>query len=88
MSKGELSEDLENLLAEYRCKISQMSMKFRNNEYHYKTRKKMAKILACYMASNEELEQLMDIRYEATQKEWFKPSKYSEYLDSILKFGL
>lgn len=86
MSKGELSEDLENLQKEYRCKISQMSMKFRNNEYHYKTRKKMAEILACYMASNDELEQLMDIRYEATQKKRFKPSKYGEYLDNILKF--
>lgn len=88
MSNGELSKDLENLQAEYRYKISQMSMKIRNNEYHYKTRNKMAEILAGYMASSDELEQLMDIRYEAKEKGWIRPSKYGEYKDRIMKFGL
>ena len=86
MSKGELGEDLENLQAEYRYKISQMTQNFRNGKYYNpRNYKRMAEILAGYMAANDELEQLLNLRYKAKQNDWFKPSKYSEYLDKILK---
>ncbi len=85
MSKGELSTDLENLQAEYRYKISQMTEKFRKGQYYNpKYYKRMAETLAGYMSANDELEQLLDLRWKAQQNEWFKPSKYSEYLDRIL----
>ena len=89
MSKGELCEDLENLQAEYRYKISRMTENFRNGKYYNpKIYKRMAESLAGYMAANDELEQLLNLRWKGHQNEWFKPSKYSEYLDRILKIGL
>ena len=48
----------------------------------------MAETLAGYMAAYDELEQLLDLRWKGQQNEWFKPSKYNEYLDRILKIGL
>ena len=89
MSKGELGEDLENLQAEYRYKISRMTENFRNGKYYNsKIYKRMAETLAGYMAAYDELEQLLDLRCKGQQNEWFKPSKYNEYLDRILKIGL
>ncbi len=86
MSKGELSLDLENLQAEYIYKINQMTEKFRNGQYYNpKIHKRMAETLAGYMSAYDELEQLLDLRWKAQQNEWFKPSKYSEYLNRILK---
>ena len=84
MAKGELSEDLEKLKSEYTYKISQMSTKFRNYEYNYKIRKKMAEVLASYMSSLDELEQLLELHWKAQQDGYFKPSKYSEYKKKIL----
>lgn len=89
MSKGELGEDLESLQTEYRYKISCMTENFRNGKYHNpKIYKRMAETLAGYMSAYDELEQLLNLRWQAKQNEWFKPSKYSEYLDRILKTGL
>ncbi|HIT92540.1 MAG TPA: hypothetical protein IAD11_06410 [Candidatus Stercorousia faecigallinarum] len=89
MSKGELGEDLGNLQAEYRYKISRMTENFRNGKYYNsKIYKRMAETLAGYMAAYDELEQLLDLRWKGQQNEWFKPSKYNEYLDRILKIGL
>lgn len=66
-----------------------MTENFRNGKYHNpKIYKRMAETLAGYMNAYDELEQLLNLRWKSQQNGWFKPSKYSEYLDRILKTGL
>lgn len=74
---GELTNDLENLAKEYSRKINDMSLKFKNGEYHHKRLRKMAEILATYMASLDELQLI--------QQRPSYQNKYSEYKNYIIK---
>ena len=86
MTRGELSTDLENLKADYILKISTMQQNFRSGKYrNSRCYQRMVETLASYMASYDELEQLIDIKYEAQQRGWFKQSKHGEYKEKIKK---